>query len=457
MESANTTSQSGRSTANIIWSCISVLLICTYKCVHSDISSFEENEAGWYKINGIVPYWPQWPLVRKFGRKIRWMIIIILAPELGVAVAAKQHINAKNDLWEVQRWILGTGLEGKITLTHAFYARMNGFAASDLRRVGYSKPDIAESSRMVFSQSDDDAVRSSKQSSIDQARSPESQSSPCPRSDLVDVVSVDITDNSEVLHAITLADYVKYLQGRQSPERVLITQSSIEDRTKADAFGKIFAILQSSWLIIMSITRLSSGLPICLLELSTIAYFSCAVAMYILWWHKPFGVEHVSIIQGYTTESTLSTWTITHESDVRYDWHLDFLDLESPAIQIHKSHLIFYSAATIFSALHLAAWNYEFSSPAIRYLWRTLSLTTTIAPLLTFLVIYTFQIRARFLPKITVRRDKAILRTVLRVVIGPVYTTCRLGLIVLVIYSLNDMPLGVFETPGWTEKLPHFS
>lgn len=207
----------------------------------------------------------------------------------------------------------------------------------------------------------------------------------------------------------------------------------------------------------MSIVRLASGLPVSLLELSTLAYFSCAVAMYVLWWHKPFGVEHVSTVQGYTTETPLSPWTITHESDVRYDWHLDFLDVDSPSIQIHTSHLLFYTAATIFSALHLAAWNYEFSSSAVRYLWRMFSLTTTITPILTLFVIYTFQIRAKFLSQVTIKKDKAILSMMLHVIIGPTYTTCRLGLIILVIYSLANMPMGVFETPGWTEKLPHFS
>jgi len=112
----------GRGTINIVWSCVSVLLVCTYKCVHLNISSFEENRAGWHKRYGI-PYWPEWPLLRKQLRKLKWMTIILIAPELGVAIASKQYFKARNDLQNID------GVPGDVMeLTHAFYANMGGFA-----------------------------------------------------------------------------------------------------------------------------------------------------------------------------------------------------------------------------------------------------------------------------------------------------------------------------------------
>lgn len=39
-----------------------------------------------------------------------------------------------------------------------------------------------------------------------------------------------------------------------------ITQNDIKDRSKADAFTKIFAIGQSSWLIVQCIARAAEGL-----------------------------------------------------------------------------------------------------------------------------------------------------------------------------------------------------
>jgi hypothetical protein len=112
----------GRGTINIVWSCVSVLLVCTYKCVHLNISSFEENRARWHKCYGI-PYWPEWPLLRKQLRKLKWMTIILIAPELGVAIASRQYFKACNDIQNID----GVARD-VMELTHAFYADMGGFA-----------------------------------------------------------------------------------------------------------------------------------------------------------------------------------------------------------------------------------------------------------------------------------------------------------------------------------------
>lgn len=99
-----------------------MLLVCTYKCVHLNISSFEENRAGWHKCYGIS-YWPEWPLLRKQLRKLKWMAIILIVPELGVGIASKQYFKARNDLQNID----GVARD-VMELTHAFYANMGGFA-----------------------------------------------------------------------------------------------------------------------------------------------------------------------------------------------------------------------------------------------------------------------------------------------------------------------------------------
>jgi hypothetical protein len=116
-------SRPGRSTMQIIWSCVSVLIVCSYKCVHLNISSFEENRAGWHKIRGI-PYWPEWPLMRKSLRKIKWMAIILLAPEIGVVLAFDQYLDARRKL----RWLQNVSPSLGLTITHGFYDDMHGFA-----------------------------------------------------------------------------------------------------------------------------------------------------------------------------------------------------------------------------------------------------------------------------------------------------------------------------------------
>ena len=117
----------GRSTMNIVWSCVSILLVCTYKCLHFNIPSFEEKGAGWYTLvlkGWSIYYWPKWLLIRSYLRKLGWMLGVALAPEVGVGLAVMEYFQACKDLEEVKgRW---PDLE--IDLVHAFYARMGGFA-----------------------------------------------------------------------------------------------------------------------------------------------------------------------------------------------------------------------------------------------------------------------------------------------------------------------------------------
>jgi hypothetical protein len=70
----------------------------------------------------------------------------------------------------------------------------------------------------------------------------------------------------------------------QARERV------IKDQAKADTFAKAFAIFQSSWLAINILTRWAHGLPITLIELSTVAFVVYSIFTYAAWWNKPKGL-----------------------------------------------------------------------------------------------------------------------------------------------------------------------
>jgi hypothetical protein len=143
-------SASGRSTSDILWSCFSILLVCTYKCIHFNVASREESEAEWFKWHGL--YLPETLLWRKWAKRAAWMLLIVLAPEIGVAVAMDQYLLAR----ECRHFLLEEEIsrvkeskmvedgtkdvematmevkvdEGKwknVTNTHAFFANMGGF------------------------------------------------------------------------------------------------------------------------------------------------------------------------------------------------------------------------------------------------------------------------------------------------------------------------------------------
>ncbi|PNP76677.1 hypothetical protein FNYG_10096 [Fusarium nygamai] len=119
-----------RSTWSIIWSCLSIFIVCSWKCVHLNIPAHEEIQGEWHTIQlcgGLpdVPFWPTAPLRRKWRRKVIWMMFIALAPEFGVALAAKQYMDARRDLKAFTK-DLPNEVAQKYTMTHAFYAQMGG-------------------------------------------------------------------------------------------------------------------------------------------------------------------------------------------------------------------------------------------------------------------------------------------------------------------------------------------
>jgi hypothetical protein len=76
-----------------------------------------------------------------------------------------------------------------------------------------------------------------------------------------------------------------------------IRPKDIRDRSKADSFAKLFALLQSGWLLINILARAGYHLYVSPLELMTVAYIICAFTMYGFWWHKPKDVAVPMIIK----------------------------------------------------------------------------------------------------------------------------------------------------------------
>ena len=81
-----------RSTWDIIWSCLSIFLLCSWRAVHLNLPTPNESLGEWYEFplgKLMLPYWPKKPLRTKWRRKIFWMVVICLAPELGVGIAVR--------------------------------------------------------------------------------------------------------------------------------------------------------------------------------------------------------------------------------------------------------------------------------------------------------------------------------------------------------------------------------
>src|SRR2546423_10229791 len=75
-----------------------------------------------------------------------------------------------------------------------------------------------------------------------------------------------------------------------------ISEVDIKDKSKASGLAKILVCFQTAWFCLQCITRLAYGLPICLLELNTLAHAICTLFIYALWWDKPLDIEQPTLI-----------------------------------------------------------------------------------------------------------------------------------------------------------------
>ncbi|KAH0538934.1 hypothetical protein FGG08_004525 [Glutinoglossum americanum] len=291
-------SSGDRSTPQILWSCLSILLICTWRCVHLNIPSLQESSAGWRKFKHVVPYWPERALLRKWLRKLAWMGITAIAPEYVVAMAAKDYMLARTSVSEMKK----EGYEW--SMTQAFYANMGGLLVVSLDPSA-ARNSLLEPTRGGHAFLDqNDAVADDGERDADPAVGFDPQSD---RSESLPLTHVEGTlvriDRGFHILGGDIALFINISPGhivklkKLLPDLRLPTEASIGDRSKADAFSKTFACVQSGWLVTQCIARLAARLPITELELATIAFVVCALAMYFFWWDKAFGVEHTEIIE----------------------------------------------------------------------------------------------------------------------------------------------------------------
>ena len=246
------------------------------------------------------------------------------------------------------------------------------------------------------------------------------------------------------------------------------------------------------------------------------AFVVCALIMYLLWWHKPFGVESRASVTVITCKENV-TRAVTdsprlvspysglggrsqrvliqkinfdqvepdntqenqefYQADLTWDNFFEIFindfskttliefrkalgimmrnvfgnpDFAKPPREKTKT-IVFYATGTLFSALHIAAWNWEFPSSAVRELWRIFAITAAgTGPVI---ILITIAVSILDMPKHT---DNFVI-ILLFFFLPFVYAASRMGLMVLIFYCFSSMPAGVYETVNWVQFLPHFS
>lgn len=77
-----------------------------------------------------------------------------------------------------------------------------------------------------------------------------------------------------------------------------LSEEEIKSKSKANGVAKALVCIQALWFIAQCLTRLAQRIPISLLELNTFGHAICALFIYLLWWEKPFEVDYPTMTQG---------------------------------------------------------------------------------------------------------------------------------------------------------------
>ncbi|EHK24906.1 uncharacterized protein TRIVIDRAFT_30995 [Trichoderma virens Gv29-8] len=331
-----------RGTLDILWSSLFTIFSCTWALQHPNIPEQRDGrDPGWFgdlkwDLNGLC-------------RSILRMLVTIIAPELIMAMASLDMLEARQDYKGIHEFVVKD--EGTCTwsLSHIYYANMGGFVIR--------------------------STPTSKQSYNDP-------------------------------YHLDCKSILKLLQKEVISELPDIKEEEIKDKSKGDMFVKVIAVGQILWSVAQIIARAARRLPVSPLEVGVVAFAVCAIIIHCLYWNKPQRVGVPQTILQYgdkpIPEEVFRNFGYTRH----YRGFTQLLRFDEPLsgapISIDSqravggfggaiSTIISTVGAALFGDIHIVAWNFAFPSRVELILWRCASIYTATAPLfaiLAFIWIY---------------------------------------------------------------------
>ena len=386
----------GRGTSDILWSCLSTILLCVWTVIHLPVPCCSR-----FKDGKLVPGEPSRSRRNRIIRSgIVPAVISVVAPEFLTVTAIFEFVEA----WNLRRKFT----HDSWTLTHAFFFNMGGFCLetpSGLRL----QLDDAEQLSLVSSPPEDTELSSN-------VASP------------------------------------KWL-----PKLKTVEKEHIDDHAKSNILTKFITCGQALWLVAQVVSRVCQHQAVTLLEVSTLAYAACALTAYIAWWKKPQNptlpikiscsdeaLPRASTEPMYYSEEGWEeyVWAGQHWVRGKYNRTNDVLDLG-----------LFPLCPAVFGAIHVASWNIKLLSNVEQWLWRASALYCSAAGMIFLLFTYLddwcqnwFGVSKSTLETFT---SFAVLATM------SFYVIARIFMIVEVFLSLRALPASAYESVQWSSFIPH--
>jgi hypothetical protein len=92
-----------------------------------------------------------------------------------------------------------------------------------------------------------------------------------------------------------------------------ITEEYILDQAASSSLSKALLIVQVVWFCTNCTSRLSQGLPLSLLDVSTAAHALCTLITYFVWWSKPVNVAAPTLMRERKARSVYALLNCTHD------------------------------------------------------------------------------------------------------------------------------------------------
>ncbi|OKP11350.1 hypothetical protein PENSUB_3135 [Penicillium subrubescens] len=249
-----------RSSWNILWTCLSTILACTWTAMHLQYHGKDNSHIG----------------MNRIGKSFTW-IAAVLAPELMSFIAVQEY-------WEVKLILASCNA--------AQTAFSSGQKASLLEPVieitNHNDEEDPKPPKLPKEVSNDGEKEISERPAIEATKPPTHvfRYWKMAQGYYIRMGGFVLQTKDYWVYTVRPANVVLLIEaGVIKPSSLKI--GDIKDRDKSDPLSKAFTLLQSAWVTINIIARRAYDLPISPLELSTVAYVACALVTYLAWWDKP--------------------------------------------------------------------------------------------------------------------------------------------------------------------------
>ncbi|KAJ7130525.1 hypothetical protein C8R44DRAFT_850378 [Mycena epipterygia] len=360
---------------DIVWGCLTTIFACTWVSVHPNVPPPNQ---GWLAL---------------LWRRLKMMLIAIVAPELMVGFAARQ-------LWAARRFLKEFARKGvSITLIHGFFIAMGGF-------VSHNRHPIATIKQLQNSEY------------------------------ISDIRDVDLEDIKDKSKGDALSKGVALTQGLWFITQCLARTSQHLPVTELEVATLAFAVVNICIWSLWWAKPLDVQQPISVGP----AEEPQAKLSHLGLWDRLFGV----------LKGDYSPYLPISSTSVPTFWSMDWD--EASTDDFLPPFLIELLVGTIFGAIHCAAWNADFRSAVEMWMWRSSSSLVAGIPAALALLCAFYESPAAG-GRIGQTLDP-IFGTIIMVLI-PLYVIARLFLIIISFTSMRALPTGAFIDIDWNIYIPH--